>query len=426
MKHQLRPNIIKNRRFVNGYLGKKSNNFLPQKLEDLTASVEHLSKELNTISVQMSHNGKSLTTFGAGNRAMRSVDPCPKCGVAKPHKGRKPDWGFAEPEATEGSGALNGCYATFEQKMPQHIIKSLIDEYRKVQYILEVYDNGEMKKVSGASMGNKVYAWRMEQHINELFKAQEWETKKVLFLTLTSHYIKTEHGRQESWERFKANTGKFVRKMKENGMEKYFTVFEAHKDGGCHCHLIAKFNRELPLFKLHGKIRLANTPLRQIIKDNWAGYVEIEGLKDDGAKAYLQKYLGKFSHIEDSLKRAKRNWEKEGDARHKETDYKKLWTIYWCKKLKMRRFRSSEKRITYQIRMDAEKETKKAVDQPPDLIKEMNKLTEGNRPQLIKRIIITRQIRNNPAFEPFNGRVEQGSREYDMFKNFLGWIGGEK
>jgi hypothetical protein len=35
---------------------------------------------------------------------MRSIDPCPKCGGTKPHKGRKPDCGFAEPEPPEQGG----------------------------------------------------------------------------------------------------------------------------------------------------------------------------------------------------------------------------------------------------------------------------------------------------------------------------------
>jgi len=34
-------------------------------------------------------------TFGAGNRALRSNDPCPKCGGEKTHKGRKPDCVFS-------------------------------------------------------------------------------------------------------------------------------------------------------------------------------------------------------------------------------------------------------------------------------------------------------------------------------------------
>jgi len=36
----------------------------------------------------ISYNVFRFTTFGAGNRAMRSIDPCPKCAGAKPHKGR--------------------------------------------------------------------------------------------------------------------------------------------------------------------------------------------------------------------------------------------------------------------------------------------------------------------------------------------------
>jgi hypothetical protein len=35
---------------------------------------------------------------------MRSIDSCPKCGGAKHHKGRKPDWCFAEPEPPEQGG----------------------------------------------------------------------------------------------------------------------------------------------------------------------------------------------------------------------------------------------------------------------------------------------------------------------------------
>jgi hypothetical protein len=44
-------------------------------------------------------------TFGAGNRALRSNDPCPKYGREKPHKGRKPDCGFSEPEPPQGGEA---------------------------------------------------------------------------------------------------------------------------------------------------------------------------------------------------------------------------------------------------------------------------------------------------------------------------------
>jgi len=35
---------------------------------------------------------------------MRSIDHCPKCGYANPHKGGKADWGFAQPEPPEQGG----------------------------------------------------------------------------------------------------------------------------------------------------------------------------------------------------------------------------------------------------------------------------------------------------------------------------------
>ena len=40
-------------------------------------------------------------TFGAGNRAMRSIDPCPKCGGEKTALRAKPDCGFSEPEGLQ-------------------------------------------------------------------------------------------------------------------------------------------------------------------------------------------------------------------------------------------------------------------------------------------------------------------------------------
>jgi hypothetical protein len=36
---------------------------------------------------------------------MRSIDPCPNCGGTKPHKGRKLDCGFVEPEPPLGGEA---------------------------------------------------------------------------------------------------------------------------------------------------------------------------------------------------------------------------------------------------------------------------------------------------------------------------------
>jgi len=49
-------------------------------------------------------------TFGAGNRALRSNDPCPKCGGEKPHKGRSPTAVFRNPSRRKAAKHIPSCY----------------------------------------------------------------------------------------------------------------------------------------------------------------------------------------------------------------------------------------------------------------------------------------------------------------------------
>jgi len=165
-------------------------------------------------------------------------------------------------------------------------------------------------------------------------------------------------------------------------------------------------------FTYKGVRRLANNALRQYLKDNWAGDVDIMAMRDNDVRGYLKKYLGKYSHVEDALRRAKRDWSKDGDMRHKDADCKKLWTNYYCGKLKIRRFTSNVKKL-------AEKE----AAQPPDLVNNMNKFTKENKPQTIRRVLLPWWVKFNPAFEPYNGKVDPDSREYLLAQRFLN---GEK
>jgi hypothetical protein len=52
-------------------------------------------------------------TFGAGNRAMRSIDPRPKCGGEKPHKGRSPTGVFRSPSRYCGEAYTDLLYDVF-------------------------------------------------------------------------------------------------------------------------------------------------------------------------------------------------------------------------------------------------------------------------------------------------------------------------
>jgi hypothetical protein len=101
------------------------------------------------------------------------------------------------------------------------------------------------------------------------------------------------------------------------------------------------------------------------------------------------------------MRRARREWSQEGDMQHKDADCKKLWTNYYCGKLKIRRYSSSEK-----------KRRTETAAKPPDLVKNMNNSTDEKKPKLIKQWLITWDIKFNPAFEPYNGKVNPESREY--------------
>jgi len=355
----------------------------------------------------IAHNGERYATFCAGNRATRSVDPRAKCAGVNPHQGRKPDCGFTEAEPPEGGEAHTVCYATFD--IPYFVIKDVDKRLRMAAFFYTLDEAGTLRQISGAVVGNKVAAWRTEQRINEIFCAADWDKDKTLFITLTHPYIKTEQGRQESWKFFQKDLPRYLRKLKAKGMTDFFVVKEAHRDGGCHAHLLCQWKRKFSTFTHKGKRRIANKTVREYLKNNWAGDVDVMAMTDDDVKGYLKKYLGKYSHVEDALRRAKRSWGNEGDERHKDADCKKLWTNYYCAKMKTRRFTCGTK-----------KRAQNPAAKPPDLVKSMNNSTAKERPKIVKQVLITWDIKMNPAFEPYNGIVKPDTRAYQLAMNYLG------
>ena len=355
----------------------------------------------------IAHNVFRYVTFGAGNRALRSNDPRAKCAGAVPHKGRKPDCGTAEAEPPIGGEAHTVCYAPFD--FPNYVTKHIDQKLRKAAFFYLVDENGVIRQKSGAVMGNKVAAWRTEKRIDEIFEVVKWDKEKTLFITLTHPYIKTEQGRKESWEYYRKELPRYLRKLKKQGMKDFIAVKEAHRDGGCHVHLMCQWEKKFLMFTYKGKKRIANKAIRDYIKDNWAGDVDVEGMRDDDIKGYIKKYLGKSSHVENALRRAKREWKNDGDMRHKDADCKKLWALFYCDKLNIRTFTSSEK-----------KRRTGTAAKPPDLVKSMNNSTEREKPKYTKVVLIPYAIKTNPAFEPRNGIVEAGTRAYELAINFLG------
>jgi hypothetical protein len=102
-------NIKKSRRFVKHNKTKKTDFLLPQKLDNLTQTIEGLTASLSTISNTIAYNANRYMTLAAGDRAMRSIDPRRQCAGAKPRRGRKPERGFAEAEPPTGGVQLQSC-----------------------------------------------------------------------------------------------------------------------------------------------------------------------------------------------------------------------------------------------------------------------------------------------------------------------------
>jgi len=355
----------------------------------------------------MAFNVFRYATLAGGNRAMRSIDPARQCGGTEPHKGRKPDCGGVEPEPPEGGEAHTVCYATFD--VPSYIIKHIDAKLRRAAFFYTIDEKGTLRQMSGSIAGNKVFAWRKDKRVNEIFEVTNWDKEKTLFITLTHSYIKTEQGRKESWQFFQKDLPRYLRKLKVKGMTDFIAVKEAHRDGGCHVHLLAQFKRKFHIFLHKGKKRIANKAFREYLQNNWSGDVDILAMDTDDVRGYIKKYMGKYSHVEDALRRAKREWTHEGDMRHKDADCKKLWTVYYCDKCKIRTFTSNTK-----------KRAKKTAAEPPDLVNNMNNFTEKERPKIIRQVVIPWHIKFNPAFEPRNGIVEVGTRAYALAMQFLG------
>jgi hypothetical protein len=205
------------------------------------------------------------------------------------------------------------------------------------------YSDGTISKVPAATMGNRTYAHnrqdRIDTAVNHLLNAEKFS---LLWLTLTHKYENDDAGRRESWLWVHRSLPKFLRALRSLGMTSYIAVKEAHALGGCHVHIASRWNRKFEGFEDDsGKLRITDETFRQTIKQLWQGHLDIQIVKDKMIGGYLSKEMGKHSHIEDSLKRAKRNWQGPNDEKQKTRDMKKLYGIYYASTLHIRMITTS-------------------------------------------------------------------------------------
>ena len=239
-------------------------------------------------------------------------------------------------------------------------IFSVIDEIKMnqkkgVYMIQRVKNDGTIWEFPAAKRGNSFYAWRSENKIAKYCQCffHNAIDGTILFITLTVPYTKNYSGCHASWQFFKDNLSPFIKILKKMGREEYFACLESSYEGGCHAHIIVRFNKTLQTRKVGKKFYLADKELSEKIREQWIKTwkkenplipikrpVQIIVCQDisEGKKVfnYITKWLGKGSNIETAIYNVEKNIESEGDV-------SKLFTNYFGMKLHpIRLFRFSK------------------------------------------------------------------------------------
>jgi len=228
----------------------------------------------------------------------------------------------------------------------ENAIAFLKSHLKKNKFFIKI-GNDSFSKFSGSKRGNKVYAHLTELKIKPIVESLV-KNKTAKFLTLTHQY--DYKNPVESWTYMKKEIPKFVRKCKFNA---YLYVFESHKLGGCHCHIIA----------ING---ISNEKVKQL----WQGHIKIKKIKSSKIGAYLTKEIGKAGHVETALKHADKGILTD-------SDYKKIWRFYYLLKMQMRGWGCSRNLKTSEFETnEPEKYNTKTVESATrDSITNMNNST---------------------------------------------------
>jgi len=257
----------------------------------------------------------------------------------------------------------------------ENAIAFLKSHLKKNKFFVKIGEN-EITKFSGSKRGNKVYAHKMETRIDPIIKSIT-KCENSYFITLTHQYDLVNPS--ESWEYMRKNVPKFLRKAKFNT---YLYVYEAHKNGGCHCHLIVT-----------GSID------NQKIKQLWNGHIKIKKIKSEKIGSYLTKEVGKAGHVETALK----NWDagKLGN-----NDVKKIWRFYYLLKLQMRGWGCS-------------RNLKTSEPKNRDLISDMNNSTSENPREKEIVLSLPRKIVKNHCFRPYCEKIEKSHSDFKLIMKYL-------
>jgi hypothetical protein len=306
----------------------------------------------------------------------------------------------------EGASA-NRVLCDGDHVIPAYVQKRLDKKLRKTIWIGRQRADGKYTIFSGAVAGNKVHAHRRGIKTDHLAdRVMGGKPNYCTFVTVTKQYVKTEAGRRESWVSVRAELTNYIRRLKRQGLEDYVYVLEAHEDGGCHVHLLMRWKKEIHTYLYNGKLRITNRELLRRLKE-WDGHVDVLGIGEGDVEriaGYVSKELGKYGQYEDALKRAKRNWGKEGDDKKRNSDKKRLWTYYYADVLRIRLYGSGRKERGKQTQLERSERR-----EHNDLITNM---INSTKPEEYTQIQLPWHIVHNDRFEPYTGFVDPDSWTY--------------
>jgi hypothetical protein len=327
-------------------------------------------------------------------------------------------------------------------------ITSMTDKLRRAHWwITGIREDGSVYKVPATVRGNDTYAYYQSARIRQIHDYltdnirikshnETASATNALFITLTQQYnIQNAEDIEKTWTNAKVALKKFKTKMRRMGMSEYVMTLEAHKNGGCHAHMVALFgDRAIGVHKCpvkrrkqkyrHGKecvYRLNDIGLLAKIKKAWASalgyspdsaFVDIIGCGDSELANYITKELKKASSCEKALKLLAKNDEKK---EQREAAQKKVLAFYFADKFKMRLLH-----VSRGIGADAEPEEGELpeADSIRNVISETPKTQKVLYTCVITRAELLKLIKYN-KISPYTGDVERNTEEYDAIMSIF-------
>lgn len=196
-----------------------------------------------------------------------------------------------------------------------HKINFLTKRLEKSQGVIVLFDMETATPFVYAPMatrGNKAYAARRQERIDELQYSVnqlvriDGDRTNAFLITLT--YSNPQYAPPQS------DIKHCRRLLRKFGVSQGIFCIECHQSGAVHIHAVLIADEMRKFYgraEQDGKRRYRCNSMREIVRKAWThGFVDVQAINDPhGAGQYVMKEIGKFSHIEDAVKKWKKGEE---------------------------------------------------------------------------------------------------------------------